>query len=56
MITQGGVLVMKARMCVLNVDDLREAIMEETHCSAYTMHPGSIKMYRTIKETIGGQV
>ena len=24
--------------------------MEEAHCSAYVMHPGSTKMYRTIKE------
>ena len=24
--------------------------MEEAHCSAYAMHPGSTKMYRTIKE------
>ena len=49
-ITQDGMLVMKGRVCVLNVDDLRKAIMEETHCSAYTMHSSSIKMYRTIKE------
>ena len=24
--------------------------MKEGHCSTYTMHPGSIKMYQTIKE------
>ena len=24
--------------------------MEEAHCSAYALHPGSTKMYRTIKE------
>ena len=24
--------------------------MEEAHCSTYAMHPGSTKMYRTIKE------
>ena len=50
MITQDGVLVMKSRMCVPNVDDLRKAIMEEAYCFAYAMHPGSIKIYRTIKE------
>ena len=43
-------LVMKGRISVPNVDDLRKAIMEEAHCSAYAMHPGSTKMYRTIKE------
>ena len=41
---------MKGRVCVLNVKDLRRLTMEEAHCSTYSMHPGSIKMYRTIKE------
>ena len=41
---------MKGKVCVPNIDDLRMAIMEESHCLAYAMHPGSIKMYRTIKE------
>ena len=45
MITRDGVMVMKGRMCVPNVDDLRKNIMEETHCSAYAMHPGSTKIY-----------
>ena len=36
-------------MCA-DVDDLRKMIMEEAHCSAYAMHPGSTKMYCTIKE------
>ena len=50
MITRNRVLVMKGKMCIPNVDDLREAIMEETHCSAYTMHSGNTKMYQTIKK------
>ena len=41
-------LMMKGRVCVPDVEDLRKMIMEETHYSAYTMHPGSTKMYRTI--------
>ena len=41
---------MKGRVCVLDVEDLRKLIMGEAHCSAYAMHSGSIKMYRTIKE------
>ena len=49
-IAQDGVLTMKGRACVPDVDDLRKLIMEEAHCSAYAMHPGSTKMYRTIKE------
>ena len=43
-------LVMKGRICVPNVDDLRNTIMEEAYCFAYVMHSGSTKMYRTIKE------
>ena len=41
---------MKGRVCVPNVEDLRKLIMEEAHCSAYTMHLGNTKMYRTINE------
>ena len=41
MITQDGMLVIKGRICVPNVDDLRKAIMEEVHYYAYAMHFGS---------------
>ena len=43
-------LVMKGRICVPNVDDLKRVIIEETHCSIYAMYPGNTKMYQTIKE------
>ena len=49
-ITQDGVLTMKSRVCVLDIEDLRRLIMEEAHCSAYAMHPGNTKMYQIIKE------
>ena len=49
-ITQDGMLTLRGRISVPDVDDLRKLIMEEAHCSAYAMHPGSTKMYRTIKE------
>ena len=55
-ITQDGMLVMKGRVCVPNVNDLRKVILEEAHCLVYAMHPSSTKMYRTIKKIIGGQV
>ena len=41
---------MKDRICVPDMEDLRKMIMEKAHCSAYAMHSGSTKMYRTIKE------
>ena len=50
MITQDGVLVMKHRMCVSNVDDLRKLILDEAHSLAYAMHQDSTKMYWTIKK------
>ena len=49
-ITQDGMLTLRGRACVLDIGDLRKMIMEEAHCSAYAMHPGSTKMYCTIKE------
>ena len=49
-ITQDGVLTMKDRVCITDVEDLRKLIMEEAHCSTYAMHPGRTKMYQTIKE------
>ena len=45
MITQNGVLVIKGRMCVRNVDNPRKAIMEEAHCFAYVIYLDNTKMY-----------
>ena len=38
------------RMCVPEYGELKRDIMEEAHSSAYAMHPGSTKIYRTLKE------
>ena len=32
------------------VDHLREKILNEAHDSAYSIHPGSTKMYQDLKE------
>ena len=37
-------------MIVKGYGQLKRDIMEEAHSSAYAMHPGSTKMYRTLKE------
>ena len=37
-------------LCVPKVDELRSLILEEAHHSAYTIHPGSIKMYQDLKQ------
>ena len=41
------------RLCVPDVDDLRKELLEEAHYSAYSVHPGSTKMYHTLKDTYG---
>ena len=35
---------------VLDVDGLRNRILEEAHRSRYSIHPGSTKMYRDLRE------
>ena len=47
---EDGTVVMGQRLCVQDVGDVRREIMEEAHSSAYAMHPGSTKMYHTLKE------
>ena len=47
---EDGTVVMGQRLCVPDVGDVRREIMEEAHSSAYAMHPGSTKMYHTLKE------
>ena len=42
---------LRTRLYVLNVDELRKEIMEEAHFSAYSIHPGSTKMYHDLKDT-----
>jgi len=49
-IRDDGLLTFKNRVCVPSELDVRRAILEEAHSSAYAMHPGSTKMYRTLWE------
>ena len=49
-IRDDGMIVKGQRMCVLEYGELKREIMEEAHSSAYAMHPGSTKMYKTLKE------
>ncbi|XP_070010585.1 uncharacterized protein [Nicotiana sylvestris] len=43
-----GVLRMQGRVCVRNVDGLRELILELARSSRYSIHPGVAKMYRNL--------
>ncbi|KAJ9544925.1 hypothetical protein OSB04_024632 [Centaurea solstitialis] len=45
-----GVRYFKDRIWVPKVDQLRKLIMDEAHQSKYSIHPGSDKMYKGLKE------
>jgi hypothetical protein len=40
-----GTIWFKNRICVPEIDSLRETILKEAHDSDYSIHPGSTKMY-----------
>jgi hypothetical protein len=44
-----GTLWYKKRLCVSEVKEIRELILHEAHDSAYSIHPGSTKMYHDLK-------
>ena len=46
-----GVLRFGNRLCVPNDFALKKEIMEEAHCTTYSVHHSSTKMYRDIRET-----
>ncbi|KAJ0097414.1 hypothetical protein Patl1_29223 [Pistacia atlantica] len=45
-----GMLMMENRLCVPNAEELKREILEEAHSSTYATHPGSTKLYNTLKE------
>ncbi|KAJ9542011.1 hypothetical protein OSB04_028517 [Centaurea solstitialis] len=45
-----GVRYFKDRIWIRKVDQLRKMIMDEAHQSRYSIHPGSDKMYKGLKE------
>jgi hypothetical protein len=45
-----GTLWYKGQICVPDVADLRKLILSEAHDTAYSIHPGSTKMYYDLKE------
>ena len=45
-----GTIWFKDRICVPDIESLRETILKETHDSNYSIHPGSTKMYQDWKQ------
>uniref|UniRef100_A0A2N9HRA9 RNA-directed DNA polymerase n=1 Tax=Fagus sylvatica TaxID=28930 RepID=A0A2N9HRA9_FAGSY len=50
-ISDDGILKFGNRLCVPNDPSIKKDILEEAHRSSYTIHPGSTKMYRDLRET-----
>ncbi|XP_070046436.1 uncharacterized protein [Nicotiana tomentosiformis] len=49
-IGDNGVMWLQDRICVPNIDGLRELILEKAHSSRYFIHPSVMKMYRDLKQ------
>ena len=47
---QVDTLMIGNRMCVPDVCDLRREILDKTHNAPYAMHPGTTKMYNTLRQ------
>jgi hypothetical protein len=46
-----GVLWYKGRICVPNINELKDKKLHEAHESGYSIHPGGNKMYHDLKAT-----
>jgi hypothetical protein len=44
-----GTLLLGKQICVPNLKHIKELILKEAHDSAYSIHPGSTKMYKDLK-------
>jgi hypothetical protein len=44
-----GTLWLDKRICVLDLKPIKESILREAHDLAYSIHPGSTKMYKDLK-------
>jgi hypothetical protein len=45
-----GTIWFKDRICVPDIESLRETSLKEAHDSDYSIHPGSTKMYQDLKQ------
>ncbi|KAK1662686.1 hypothetical protein QYE76_050845 [Lolium multiflorum] len=45
-----GSLWFQKRICVPDIDEIKEVILREAHQTPYSIHPGSTKMYMDLKE------
>lgn len=45
-----GILRYQGRLCVLNIDRLKEKVMVEVHGARYSIYPSSTKIYHKLRE------
>ena len=51
-IDEQGILWYGERLCVPNIEDLKQQILAEGHTAPYSIHPGGTKMYKDLQEKI----
>jgi hypothetical protein len=51
-----GTVWFKDRICVPEIDSLRETLLKEAHDLDYSIHPGSTKMYQDLKRDVAAHV
>jgi hypothetical protein len=49
-IDQEGIVWFKNRLCVPDIQRIKDVILKECHESTYSIHPGGTKMYQDLKE------
>ncbi|XP_076895604.1 uncharacterized protein LOC143548280 [Bidens hawaiensis] len=49
-VDENGTIWCGKRLCVPDDSTLRETLLNEAHNSPFSIHPGSIKMYRDLKQ------
>lgn len=49
-VVEDGMLNFRGRLCIPNDEKLKEEILSEAHRSNYSIHPGSTKMYRNLRQ------
>ncbi|WRX29416.1 Reverse transcriptase domain - like 10 [Theobroma cacao] len=54
-LSDDGILMLRDRICVPKDDQLRRAILEEAHSSAYASHPGAPRCIGLLKKVIRGR-
>uniref|UniRef100_A0A803QSA2 Integrase zinc-binding domain-containing protein n=1 Tax=Cannabis sativa TaxID=3483 RepID=A0A803QSA2_CANSA len=48
-VSDSGMLLFKARVCVPDNIELKKEILDEAHTTPYSLHPGTTKMYQDLK-------